>query len=152
MIGLIQRAQRAKVSIEGRTVASIEQGLIVLVGFRQGDQTDFIPRFVQRLLNLRVFSDIDGKMNLSLSDRDGGLLLVPQFTLAADLKSGNRPGFSQAAAPEDGRALFEQLKLHAKERWPNSQFGVFGANMQVELVNDGPVTFWLETPPRSTRG
>ncbi len=151
MIGLIQRSRQASVIIDDRTVASIQQGLVVLVGFRAGDQAQSIPRFVQRLLNLRIFSDDGGKMNLSLRDQAGGLLLVPQFTLAADLRSGNRPGFSQAAKPEAGRLLFDELKDVARRQWPDSQFGVFGADMQVELINDGPVTFWLEVPAGSTQ-
>ncbi|MEM7053086.1 MAG: D-aminoacyl-tRNA deacylase [Pseudomonadota bacterium] len=144
MIGLIQRVLDASVTIENEPVASIDQGLLVLVGFRTGDETRCIDRFVQRLLNLRIFADDSGRMNLSLRDVSAELLLVPQFTLAADLRSGNRPGFSQAAAPELGRELFTALKQHAAREWPNTQFGMFGADMQVRLCNNGPVTLWLE--------
>lgn len=144
VIGLIQRVSDASVSIENATVASIDRGLLVLVGFRGGDHAQLIERFLQRLLNLRVFADDNGRMNLSLRDVSGGLLLVPQFTLAADLRSGNRPGFSQAAAQDLGNELFEQLKQNAEQQWPGVQFGIFGADMQVRLTNDGPVTLWLE--------
>ena len=144
MIGLIQRVLDASVTIENETAASINQGLMVLVGFRAGDEAALIERFVQKLLNLRVFADDSGRMNLSLRDLSGELLLVPQFTLAADLRSGNRPGFSQAAAPNLGRALFDNLKSQAAQQWPGTQSGVFGADMQVRLTNDGPVTLWLE--------
>ena len=144
MIGLIQRVSDASVRIENSMVASIDRGLLVLVGFRGSDHAQLIERFVQRLLNLRVFADDNGRMNLSLRDVSGGLLLVPQFTLAADLRSGNRPGFSQAAAPDLGNELFEQLKQHTEQQWPGVQFGVFGADMRVRLTNDGPVTLWLE--------
>ena len=144
MIGLIQRALDARVNIENETVASIEQGLLVLVGFRVGDEAVLIDRFIPKLLNLRIFADEEGRMNWSLRDISGQLLLVPQFTLAADLRSGNRPGFRGAAAPDLGRTLFERLQAQAAQQWPGTQFGVFGANMQVSLTNDGPVTLWLE--------
>ena len=144
MIGLIQRALDARVNIENETVAYIEQGLLVLVGFRVGDEAVLIDRFIPKLLNLRIFADEEGRMNRSLRDISGQLLLVPQFTLAADLRSGNRPGFSGAATPDLGRTLFEQLQVQAAQQWPGTQFGVFGANMQVSLTNDGPVTLWLE--------
>lgn len=144
MIGLFQRVTNAHVEIEGRTVARIGRGLLVLVGFRDGDREARIGRFVERLLNYRVFSDERGRMNLSLRDVEGELLLVPQFTLAADTGSGNRPSFTPAAPPETGRALFAALKRDADRAWPGTGFGVFGADMQVGLTNDGPVTFWLE--------
>ena len=144
MIGLIQRVTEASVTIEGEVVGRIGPGLLVLVGFRQGDRAERIPRFVERLLNYRVFSDERGRMNRSLRDTGGGLLVVPQFTLAADTNSGNRPSFTPAASPGEGEALFEELVQQVGRDWPQSAFGRFGADMQVALVNDGPVTFWLE--------
>ncbi len=144
MIGLLQRVTNAHVEIEGRTVARIGHGLLVLVGFRDGDGEARIGRFVERLLNYRVFSDDANRMNLSLRDIEGELLLVPQFTLAADTGSGNRPSFTPAAPPEVGHSLFEALKREAADAWPGAAFGQFGADMQVGLTNSGPVTFWLE--------
>lgn len=144
MIGLIQRVSTARVDIDGATVGSIDSGLLVLTGFRRGDRAGRIPRFVERLLNYRVFADEVGRMNKSLRDVGGGLLVVPQFTLAADTNSGNRPSFTPAAAPEAGRELFEALIKQVEKDWPDSAFGQFGADMQVSLINDGPVTFWLE--------
>ena len=144
MIGLIQRAKRGAVMIDGRTVASIETGLVVLVGVEKGDDERKADRLLERLLGYRVFPDEQGRMNLSLSDIEGGLLLVPQFTLAADTRKGMRPGFSSAADPQLGKALFNHLTEQAMERYPRVASGQFGADMQVELINDGPVTFWLE--------
>jgi len=144
MIGLMQRVTEARVVIDGETVARIGTGLLVLAAFRQGDRPERIGRFVERLLNYRVFADAQGRMNLSLRDCGGELLLVPQFTLAADTDSGNRPSFTPAAAPEQGRQLFRQLVATATAAWPATQAGRFGADMQVGLINDGPVTFWLE--------
>lgn len=144
MIGLIQRVSQASVTIDGETVGRIGPGLLVLAGFRQGDRAERIPRFVERLLNYRVFADEQGRMNVSLRDGGGGLLVVPQFTLAADTNSGNRPSFTPAAPPAEGAALFDALVEHVERDWPDSAFGRFGADMQVALVNDGPVTFWLE--------
>jgi D-tyrosyl-tRNA(Tyr) deacylase len=144
MIGLIQRVKQAAVQIEGEPVAVIGVGLLVLVGFRKGDRVERIERFTERLLNYRVFPDDQGRMNRSLRQADGGLLLVPQFTLAADTNSGNRPSFTPAAAPDDGEVLFTALIAHARTVWAETQAGRFGANMQVSLINDGPVTFWLE--------
>ena len=144
MIGLIQRVTEASVTIDGQVAGRIGPGLLVLVGFRQGDRVERIPRFVERLLNYRVFGDDRGRMNRSLRDTGGGLLVVPQFTLAADTNSGNRPSFTPAASPEDGAALFEALLEHVRSQWSDCGFGRFGADMQVALVNDGPVTFWLE--------
>ncbi|MDX1625188.1 MAG: D-aminoacyl-tRNA deacylase [Wenzhouxiangellaceae bacterium] len=144
MIGLLQRVTGASVTIDGETVARIDAGLLVLVGFARGDAEDRLDRFLERILNYRVFSDEQGRMNRSLRDAGGGLLLVPQFTLAADTRSGNRPSFTPAAAPEDGRRLFEALCDRARDAWPECGFGRFGADMKVGLVNDGPVTFWLE--------
>lgn len=144
MIGLIQRVREAQVDIADRQTARIGPGSLVLVGFRRGDDEARIPRFVERLLNYRIFADDQGRMNRSLRDVQGGLLLVPQFTLAADTDSGNRPSFTPAAPPELGRALFESLKKEAERAWPGTGYGEFGADMQVSLTNDGPVTFWLE--------
>ena len=144
MIGLLQRVTEARVTIDGELVGEIGGGLLVLVGFRRGDRAERIARFVERVLNYRVFADPQGRMNLSLRDQGGGLLLVPQFTLAADTNAGNRPSFTPAAAPDDGRALFEQVVKTAMTAWPQTECGRFGADMQVGLVNDGPVTFWLE--------
>ncbi len=145
MIALLQRVSRASVSVDDQVTGSIDSGLLVLVGFRRGDQAGQIDRFIQRILDYRVFADDDGRMNLSLRDTGGGLLLVPQFTLAADTTSGNRPGFSPAAAPDVGEMLFDELIDKATSLWPATATGVFGAHMEVSLVNDGPVTFWLET-------
>lgn len=144
MIGLIQRVSEASVSVGGETVGRIGPGLLVLAGFRRGDRPERIPRFVERLLNYRVFSDDQGRMNVSLRAAGGGLLVVPQFTLAADTGSGNRPSFTPAAPPVEGEAMFEALVEQLEHDWPDSAFGRFGADMQVALINDGPVTFWLE--------
>ncbi|WP_376695806.1 D-aminoacyl-tRNA deacylase [Wenzhouxiangella sp. EGI_FJ10305] len=144
MIGLLQRVTEASVTIDGETLGRIGPGLLVLAGFRQGDRAERIPRFVERLLNYRVFADDKGRMNVSLRDAGGGLLVVPQFTLAADTNSGNRPSFTPAAPPAEGEALFGALAEQVKRDWPDSAFGRFGADMKVALVNDGPVTFWLE--------
>lgn len=146
MIGLIQRTREARVRIDGETVAGISVGMLVLVGFRRGDRTDHLDRFVERLLNYRLFPDAEGRMNRSLRDTGGELLAVPQFTLAADTNAGNRPSFTPAAPPETGRSLFEAFRETMTRAWPESGFGVFGADMQVELINDGPVTFWIEVP------
>ena|ERR1700744_2715411 len=145
MIGLLQRVSQAQVAIEGRVVGSIERGLLVLVGVRPADDAVSAVRLLERLLRYRVFPDAEGKMNLSLAQVGGGLLLVPQFTLAADTSRGLRPGFSTAAAPEVGRPLFELLIARARIQHAHVECGVFGANMQVSLINDGPVTIWLES-------
>lgn len=144
MIGLLQRVSSASVRVEGETIGEIGPGLLMLAGFRSGDRGERIPRLVERVLNYRVFADEAGRMNRSLRDTGGGLLVVPQFTLAADTNSGNRPSFTPAAPPDEGEALFEALVEQVKRDWPDSGFGRFGADMQVALVNDGPVTFWLE--------
>lgn len=144
MIGLVQRVREASVTIDGQLVASVGRGMLVLVGFQREDQAERLDRFVERLLNYRLFPDADGRMNLGLRDIDGELLAVPQFTLAADTDRGNRPSFTSAAAPELGRELFSAFEHRLRSIWPASAFGRFGADMQVALVNDGPVTFWLE--------
>ncbi|MCJ1883513.1 D-tyrosyl-tRNA(Tyr) deacylase [Pseudomonas sp. LA21] len=144
MKGLIQRVRGARVEVEGEVVGSIDHGLLVLVGVEPQDSEESVNRLLHKLLNYRVFGDDEGKMNLSLSDVGGGLLLVSQFTLAADTRKGLRPSFSSAAPPERGAALFDLLVEQARARHPVVATGRFGANMQVHLVNDGPVTFLLE--------
>jgi len=144
MIGLLQRVRQAKVCIDGKSVGAIGSGLLVLVGFQRDDRDDRLPRLVERILNYRVFADDQGRMNRSLRDTGGGLLLVPQFTLAAETSSGNRPSFTPAAPPAEGQRLFEAMVGVARSELPDVQTGQFGAHMQVDLVNDGPVTFWLE--------
>lgn len=145
MIGLIQRVRYARVSVSGAVVGEIEAGLLALVGVQKTDTEANVDRLLRRMLGYRVFADADGKMNLSLQDIGGGLLLVSQFTLAADTRKGARPGFSRAAPPDLGRRLFEYLVERAGARHAPVASGVFGADMQVELLNDGPVTFWLES-------
>jgi D-aminoacyl-tRNA deacylase len=145
LIGLLQRVSHARVEIAGRIQAAIDRGLLVLVGVRPVDDEGSAERLVERLLKYRVFADDAGKMNLNLQQVGGGLLLVPQFTLAADTRHGLRPGFSTAAPPDLGRKLFEGLVKSAAARHSPVASGVFGADMQVTLTNDGPVTLWLET-------
>ena len=145
MIGLLQRVISARVDVAGNTIGAIDKGLLVLVGVQKGDTEQKADRLLQRLLGYRVFPDEQGKMNLSLQDTGGGLLLVPQFTLAADTSSGMRPGFSTAAAPDEGRRMFDYMVGQAQAAHASVASGAFGADMQVSLVNDGPVTFWLET-------
>jgi D-tyrosyl-tRNA(Tyr) deacylase len=149
MIGLLQRVLNASVAIDGEIVGKIERGLLVLVGVQRGDSSREADRLLERLLSYRVFGDEAGRMNRSLQDVGGGLLLVSQFTLAADTRQGTRAGFSPAAEPELGRQLFEYMIGRARETHPVVQAGVFGADMQVALVNDGPVTFWLEVEPHT---
>jgi len=143
VIGLLQRVSEASVTVEGKAVASIGKGLLVLIGVEKGDSEKQAKRLLDRLLGYRVFADSDGRMNLSVADIHGGLLLVPQFTLAADTKKGMRPSFTPAAAPGDGERLFAHLVEQARLRHADVQCGIFGAHMQVRLTNDGPVTFWL---------
>ena len=143
MIGLLQRVSEASVTVNGEIIGAIEQGLMVLVGVERDDTEAQADRLLQRLLGYRVFADADDKMNLSLKAVQGGLLLVPQFTLAADTRKGARPGFSCAASPEHGQQLFDYFLAQAQQQYTNVASGCFGANMQVSLVNDGPVTFWL---------
>ena len=145
MIGLLQRVGEAWVEVDGHRVAGIGPGLLVLVGVQRGDDAARADRLLERLLGYRVFPDADGRMNLSLGDTGGGLLLVPQFTLAADTRKGMRPGFSTAAAPDEGRRWFGYLVERARAAHGIVGAGVFGADMRVGLVNEGPVTFWLET-------
>ncbi len=145
MIGLLQRVIRAAVHVNNEEVAAIGPGLLVLVGVQPGDEATQASRLLERLLSYRVFADAQGKMNLSLRDTAGGLLLVPQFTLAADTNSGTRASFTSAAAPAIARERFETLVALARAQHPTVGSGVFGADMQVSLINNGPVTFWLET-------
>ena len=145
MIGLLQRVTSARVDVGGETVGAIDRGLLVLVGVRRGDEADQAARLLERLLGYRVFPDAQGRMNLSLRDVAGGLLLVPQFTLAADTRKGTRASFTPAAPPEQGADLFDHLVALAQATHPRVATGRFGADMQVSLVNDGPVTFWLES-------
>ena len=144
MIALIQRVSAARVEVDGETTGAIEAGLLALVAVESGDGEPQAERLLERLLGYRVFADAQGRMNRSLADTGGGLLLVSQFTLAADTKKGMRPGFSTAAAPEEAERWFNRLVELAKNRHTRVEIGRFGAHMQVHLVNDGPVTFWLE--------
>jgi D-tyrosyl-tRNA(Tyr) deacylase len=144
MIGLLQRVRRASVEVEGRRVAAIGTGLLVLIGVERGDSEAQAKRLLERLLHYRVFPDDAGRMNRDVCETGGGLLLVPQFTLPADTRKGNRPSFLPAAPPEQGRALFDALCAMARAAHSRVECGIFGADMQVELVNDGPVTFWLQ--------
>ena len=145
MIGLIQRVSRACVSVAGRRVGEIDRGTLAFIGVRREDDRAAADRLLERLLGFRIFPDAEGRMNLSLQAIGGGLLLLPQFTLAADTRKGTRAGFSTAAAPEAARELFAYLLERAASAHSPVAAGEFGADMQVELVNDGPVTFWLET-------
>ena len=145
MIALIQRVLSARVEVAGETVGAIGPGLLALVAVEPQDGEPQARRMLERLLGYRVFSDAAGKMNRSLADTGGGLLLVSQFTLAADTRSGMRPSFTSAAPPEHGRRWFDRLLELARAAHPAVETGRFGAHMQVHLVNDGPVTFWLET-------
>jgi D-tyrosyl-tRNA(Tyr) deacylase len=149
MIGLLQRVSEASVTVDGDVTGAIGHGLMVLVCAEKGDTEREADALLAKLLTYRVFSDDAGKMNRSVADVAGGLLLVPQFTLAADTRSGTRPSFSPAAAPEDGRRLFDHVVRQARERHGIVETGRFGADMKVALINDGPVTFWLRIdPPR----
>ena len=147
MIGLLQRVSSARVEVDGESIGSIARGLMVLVCAERGDAEPHADKLLERLLNYRVFSDADGRMNLSLREVQGGLLLVPQFTLAADTRKGNRPSFTPAAPPDEGRRLFDHMLERARSLHAPVQAGRFGADMQVSLTNDGPVTIWLRVPP-----
>jgi D-tyrosyl-tRNA(Tyr) deacylase len=150
MIGLLQRVTEASVRVDGALVGAIGPGLLVLVGVQAGDTAAQGERLLERLVTYRVFADDSGRMNRSLEETGGGLLLVPQFTLAADTHKGTRPGFSTAAVPELGRERFAAFVALAEARLPGRvATGQFGADMQVALVNDGPVTFWLEVKAAS---
>jgi D-aminoacyl-tRNA deacylase len=145
VIGLLQRVSEASVSVDGVKVGAIARGLLVFVGVQPSDTKADTQRLLTRILGYRVFPDEAGRMNRSLSDIGGGLLLVPQFTLAADTSTGTRPSFTSAASPALGATRFDEVVSLARQQHPIVGSGVFGADMQVALVNDGPVTFWLET-------
>jgi D-tyrosyl-tRNA(Tyr) deacylase len=147
MIALLQRVSQAQVVVDGAVTGAIDRGLMVLVCAERGDTEAQADALLAKLLGYRVFGDEAGKMNLNVAQVGGGLLLVPQFTLAADTRSGTRPSFTPAAAPEDGRRLFDHFVAQTRRLHPVVQTGVFGADMQVSLTNDGPVTFWLQTKP-----
>ena len=147
MIALIQRVSQAHVVVDGVRVGEIGAGLLALVCAERGDTPEQADRLLQRVIAYRVFGDETGRMNRSLTDVQGGLLLVPQFTLAADTRSGLRPSFTPAAPPALGRELFDAFVAQARQRCENVATGVFGADMKVHLVNDGPVTFWLRADP-----
>lgn len=151
MIALIQRVNTAHVEVQNQCVGKIGRGILALIGVQPEDNEATAKRLLERMLNYRIFPDAQGKMNLSLRDIEGGLLLVPQFTLAADTRKGNRPSFTQAADPTRGRALFTYLCQLAHETWPYTAQGQFGADMQVHLINDGPVTFWLTATNQSRK-
>ncbi len=143
MIGLLQRVTHSRVTVNGEVMGEIGKGLMVLVGVEKHDDKTTADKLLTKLLKYRVFSDDNDRMNLSLKDIEGGLLLVPQFTLAADTNSGLRPSFSSAAPPAIGKELFEYLVETAKQQYAHVASGQFGADMNVELLNDGPVTFSL---------
>ncbi|MFL6658481.1 MAG: D-aminoacyl-tRNA deacylase [Massilia sp.] len=148
MIALLQRVSQASVVVEGQQIGAIAAGLLVLLCAEKGDTEREADLLLNKLLAYRVFADEAGKMNRSVTDIAGGLLLVPQFTLAADTNSGTRPSFTPAAAPEDGRRLFDHVVRQARARHAQVETGQFGADMKVSLTNDGPVTFWLQVEPK----
>lgn len=145
MIGLLQRVSHAGVEVDKKNIGAIETGLLVFVGVEKNDDEGKADRLLERLLGYRVFPDADEKMNLSVTDINGSMLLVPQFTLAADTNKGTRPSFTSAAPPEEGQRLFDYLVKKSKQSSITIQTGQFGADMKVSLLNDGPVTFWLKT-------
>lgn len=149
MIGLLQRVAHARVEIDGEAVGAIDAGLLILIAVERGDDHAQVERLLERILSYRVFADSEGRMNLSLVDVGGGLLLVPQFTLAADTHKGTRPSFAAAAPPDKGELLFNELVQSARKRHPRVEAGRFGSSMQIHLVNDGPVTFWLRAAPHA---
>ncbi len=145
MIGLLQRVNRASVSVDKRIIGEIDRGLLVLVAVHRDDAEHDVARLAERILGYRVFPDVEGRMNLSVQDVSGGLLLVPQFTLTADTRKGTRASFTKGAAPEVASAYFDKLVTICGEALETVETGQFGADMQVSLTNDGPVTFWLES-------
>lgn len=147
MIGLLQRVSEASVTVDGEVIGTVGEGLLVLVGVEKGDSEAQADRLLDRILGYRVFADDNDKMNLSLSDIGGGLLLVPQFTLPADTRKGTRPSFTPAAAPDEGKRIFTYLTNRAASVYSPVATGRFGADMKVALINDGPVTFWLQVSP-----
>lgn len=144
MLAVIQRVTHSNVRVNGQIIGQINQGIMALVAVGKDDTPQHAAKLLEKILNYRIFADANDRMNLSLRDVNGGLLLVPQFTLAADTNSGNRPSFSPAAPPEQGKALFQTLQQQALATYPNVAFGEFGADMKVSLLNDGPVTFILK--------
>ncbi len=146
MITIIQRVTEASVTVNGNVIGEIQKGILALIAVEKNDTLIITERLFERILNYRIFADADDKMNLSLRDIEGGLLLVPQFTLAANTDKGNRPSFASAAPPEFGYEVFAYLKKHAMKTYHSVQFGEFGADMKVSLINDGPVTFTLNYP------
>jgi len=144
VIGLLQRVSQSSVRVDGNLIAEIDQGLLALIGIERGDAEAQADRLLERLLGYRVFEDQQGKMNLSVVDKSASLLLVPQFTLAADTQKGMRPSFTSAAVPAEAERLFDYLCQAARQRHENIDVGKFGANMQVALINEGPVTFYLQ--------
>lgn len=147
MIGLLQRVSAARVEVGGAVVGEIGAGLLVLIGVERGDAQAQAERLLERLLGYRIFADAEGRMNRSLREIEGGLLLVPQFTLAADTRKGMRPSFTPAAPPSEGKRLFDYLVNQARQQHRPVATGQFGADMQLSLINDGPVTFWLQCTP-----
>jgi len=144
MIALLQRVTEAKVVVDQEIVGKINQGILVFIGVEKNDMDEYVTRLVDKVLSYRIFADAEDKMNLSVQDIEGGVLLVPQFTLAADTQKGCRPGFSSAAIPEEGERLFNQFVKQARTKYKNIATGKFGADMKVSLLNDGPVTFLLQ--------
>jgi D-tyrosyl-tRNA(Tyr) deacylase len=147
MIALIQRVSEAAVDVNGRRIGAISAGILALIGIERGDSEAQADRLLERVLAYRIFPDRQGRMNLGLRQSGGGLLLVPQFTLAANTRKGNRPSFTSAAQPAVGERLFEHLANCAAAQFEPVATGQFGADMNVSLINDGPVTFWLQVPP-----
>jgi D-tyrosyl-tRNA(Tyr) deacylase len=147
MIALLQRVSEASVHVNGQPVARVEGGILALVGVERGDSGKQADRLLERILAYRMFPDAEGRMNLDIRQSGGSLLLVPQFTLAADTRKGNRPSFTPAAEPSVGERMFDYLVRRAEGQFGHVASGVFGADMKVSLVNDGPVTFWLQVPP-----
>ncbi len=147
MIALLQRVTQASVSVDQEIIGEIQQGLLVLLGIERGDSETQASRLLQRVLNYRIFSDAQDKMNLNVTDINAGVLIVPQFTLAANTNNGNRPSFTSAAAPQDGKRLYNYFVAESKLKYSTIATGQFGADMQVALINDGPVTFWLQVTP-----
>ena len=145
MLALIQRVTSANVVVDGKEIGAISQGILALIGIEKGDTEADARRLCERVLGYRIFSDEQDKMNLNIKDIDGGLLLVPQFTLAADTKKGMRPSFSSAETPELSKKLFEYFCTYCKEQYSQVSLGEFGADMKVSLCNDGPVTFRLQS-------
>jgi len=144
MIALIQRVSEAKVVVNNKNIGEIKQGVLAFIGVEKNDNEEQVTRLLDKVLSYRIFADTDDKMNLSVQDIEGGLLLVPQFTLAADTQKGCRPSFSSAAPPALGEALFDKFVEQAKSKYKYIETGQFGADMKISLLNDGPVTFWLQ--------